>query len=1095
MDSGSGRSIIGIDYYRDVMKGDLKAVKVTSPDDRVKVANDEYVDILGNVEVELELGQKKGKVEFGIMNAGRDIIVGTNILYYWKAVIDVHGEVIRFGDGSIHPIYITEKIQRKNRIDEVNLISEKTMIVPPRSVKYLKLNVGPVGDKRDYIIKSNLFKDRKLTIRAGLVTPNSKGVVVIPVVNYNKSAVYIKKSSTVAKIEPVEVIDQSELEKEDRYKEIENQIKTMNMSEDTDLTESQIQEIRNLLLSQKDVFARNPKRPERTTRVKHKINTGDHPPIKQRSYRQSPTEQEIIEKEVREMLANGVIRLSKSPWSSPVVLVKKKDGTIRFCVDFRKLNEITKKDVYPLPRIDETLNKLKGMKYFTALDLASGYWQVEIDEEDKEKTAFITAIGLFEFNVMPFGLCNAPATFQRMMDEVFQDMDWKAGEDYIDDIIIASENLEEHKQDISKVFQKLKSFGLSVKLSKCKFAKTKLVYLGHLVSQMGIQPDLEKTKVIDTLNPPKDLKGLRRFLGLVGYYRRFINKFSKIAYPLNQLLQKGKIYNWNNECQVAFETLKRKLVEAPILAFPDFSKEMILYTDASTLGVGAILSQNIDGKERVISYASRSINKHERNYSPTELECLAVVWAVNYFRHYIYGRKFTIVTDHSALKYLMEIKSPSGRLARWALKLQEYEMEIKHRAGRVHNNVDALSRIEDNVIKMMKGPEIEDELSHLTSDIAQSWIKKMKNFEYELKPRESIKVIDDREKEERNKQLRIQQLADPYLKMLIDYLEHKVVPEDERKAREVIAESASCEMIQDVLVRMVTIGTDERKYARIMIPFKMRTKILEEFHDSLVGGHLGVKKTYEKISSRYYWRGMFKDVKSWVRACLDCSMRKGNTNKKMGLYNSLVVNRPLEVMGIDIEGPLPKTKEGFKYILVCTDLFTKWVDTIPLKRVDAVEVAKALVEKVFCIGRIPEKILSDRGPQFINSTMEEVKKLWKVSQLTTAPYHQQANGQTERFNRTLLSMLSMYVAAHQRDWDEYLPYVTFAYNTSIHESTGKSPFEAVNARKPRLPNEMTVELDQYLTLEEYQNEYVKSISRIQQEIRDYQNKMKQKRDE
>lgn len=399
-----------------------------------------------------------------------------------------------------------------------------------------------------------------------------------------------------------------------------DQIDALDLQKDSDLTQEQIRKLRLFLKVNAHVFLPNPKGPTRTPRIKHSIRTGDHPPIKQRGYRLSPAENEYIAKEVQKMEKNKVVRKSSSSWLVPVVLTKKKDGTLRFCTDYRKLNNVTKKDVYPLPRIDETLEKMRGMKYFTSLDLASGYWQVEIEEKDKEKTAFSCSLGLFEWNVMPFGLTNAPATFQRLMDEVILGIDWDIGADYMDDLIIGSLSFEEHLNHLQKVFDRLTEYGLTIKLQKCTWCKHKL----HEISHDGIGPNPSKTDAINKMQPPMNVQGLKRFLGMTGFYRRFIRHYATIADPLNKLLRKDSLWRWDEACQEAFNILKQKLQSAPILAYPDFSKPFTLHTDASIIGLKAVLCQEQDGKEQVIAYASRSVTKEERKWGITELECLAV---------------------------------------------------------------------------------------------------------------------------------------------------------------------------------------------------------------------------------------------------------------------------------------------------------------------------------------------------------------------------------------------------------------------------------------------------------------------------------------
>lgn len=427
--------------------------------------------------------------------------------------------------------------------------------------------------------------------------------------------------------------------------------------------------------------------------MQHHIDTQQEHPIRTAPYRRSPQEQEIIKAEIDTMLRDGIIQRSTSPWASPVVLVTKKDGSVRFCVDFRKLNEATVKDTYPLPRIDDTLDALHGARYFTTLDLAAGYWQIKMEEESRAKTAFVSKHGLYEFNVLPFGLCNAPATFQRLMDTVLAGLTWKECLVYLDDILVFSKTFEEHLVNLANVFDRLRTGCLKIKASKCQFLEPSVDYLGHVISVDGIRPNPKKIASVKAFAHPKTKKDIMAFLGLCGYYRRFIPDMATIAAPMCRLLQKTVDWQWDEECEYSFQALKKRLVSSPVLRSPDFARQFTIYTDASNYGWGAVLAQHDDeGGEYVIQYASRSFTAPQRNYQTTEKECLAVIEAIKAFRPYLHGREFVIVTDHAALRQLLGTKEATGRISRWIMHLQQYTFVVQHRAGNKHLNADAISR-------------------------------------------------------------------------------------------------------------------------------------------------------------------------------------------------------------------------------------------------------------------------------------------------------------------------------------------------------------------------------------------------------------------
>ncbi len=462
---------------------------------------------------------------------------------------------------------------------------------------------------------------------------------------------------------------------------------------DKGLTPSQHHALFSLIKRYKSVVAENPKAPRFTSIVEHAIDTGSHPPIKQRSYRTSHQVQQKIREEVNEMLNNGIIRPSNSPWASPVVLVLKKDGNVRFCTDYRKLNAITRKDSYPLPRIQETIDVIGKAKWFSTIDFCSGFWQIPVREADIPKTAFITRDGLYEYVRMPFGLCNSPSTFQRTMDVLLTGMNNRCALVYIDDILIFSNSFEDHLNDLEELFIRLVDTGFSIKLSKCWFGKREVDYLGHTINENGVSPDKKKLEAITRFPYPTNLTELRSFLGMLNYYNQFIQDFAHIASPLYQLTKKGVKFEMNDTCHNAVDILKAKLTNAPILRHPDFERPFIIYTDASNVALGVVLAQKDEsGNEYVVAYGSRSLSSVERKYTVTERECLAVLFGVKIFRPYVYGTRFTVVTDHGSLTWLFKLRDPEGRLGRWSLKLQGMDMKIEHRAGTKHGNADGLSR-------------------------------------------------------------------------------------------------------------------------------------------------------------------------------------------------------------------------------------------------------------------------------------------------------------------------------------------------------------------------------------------------------------------
>ena len=698
--------------------------------------------------------------------------------------------------------------------------------------------------------------------------------------------------------------------------------------------------------------------------------------------------------EVNRMLEQNIIRPSSSPWSSPVVMVQKKDGSWRFCIDYRKLNSVTHRDAYPLPRIDATLDSLTGCQYFTTLDLAAGYWQVGLEEGDKEKTAFTTRQGHFEFNVMPFGLTNAPATFQRLMECTLAGLTHEQCLIYLDDIIVFSSSFPTHLERLRNVFTALRQANLQLKLSKCSFGQKEVQYLGHIVSATGIKPDPRKIEAVSCYPAPGSVRELKQFLGLTSYYRKFIPNYAHIAEPLYKILRgPKKLFTWTTSCQQAFDHLKSKLVQPPVLGYPDFSIPFILHTDAFETAVGAVLSQCTDGHERVVSYWSRQLTKAERNYSTIEREALAVIGAIKEFYPYLYGFNFQLVTDHNPLTSLRDIKDVGGRLARWILYLQQFNFTWEHRAGKHHSNADAMSRLPPTNPVLGVFQQLSPNIDGIKTD----------------------------------------QHTDEILSPIISALSNRSpLPAD-------VAPGLRRSILEDgVLCRRFHPSSSTEGYLQVVIPDTLKSVVLEQLHNQ--SGHLGIHKTLEKVKERFYWPGYESDTTTWIQECKECQKRNQPQPAQQAPLGTLNSSYPFEKVSWDIMGPLPVTSSGNKYIIVITDIFSKWVEAFPIQSTDTQTLATIFVNEVICRYGTPSYLHSDQGTNFTSNLMAAVCDLLGIEQTRTSSYHPQGNGQVERFNRTLEAMLAKVVSDHQRDWDSHLPRVLFAYRTAIHETTGFTPF-------------------------------------------------------
>ncbi|GAA6104764.1 protein turtle homolog B-like [Tachysurus ichikawai] len=456
-------------------------------------------------------------------------------------------------------------------------------------------------------------------------------------------------------------------------------------------TDTQTQrELKNLMLSWPTVCNQET---GQTEVVKHRIITTDERPVRKKAYKISIEKQSFVESQIQELLEKKIIRPSSSPWAAPVVVVQKKDGGSRLCVDYRGLNAKTYLDAYPMPQIQDILESLHGAAVFTTLDLRSGYWQLEMEADSVQKTAFTTSSGLYEFLHLPFGLKNAAASFQRLMEHVLRELKGKCCMVYIDDGVVFSKNKQDHLQHLQQVFNCLHKAGLTLNLKKFNFIQKSLTFLGHVVSSEGIKTDPAKVSAVSSFPVPQSLKDVQRFLGLAGWYHRFIPKFSEKAAPLHALKKMNSTWTWTDQCQQAFDLIKQDLTQAPVLLSPDFNQTFRVQTDASEIGLGAVLTQESAGGEHVIAYASRLLRGAEKSYSVAEKECLAVVWAVEKWRPYLEGRPFEVVTDHAALTWAFQHPKPSSRLVRWTIRLQGFHFTVKYRKGQCNVVPDVLSRV------------------------------------------------------------------------------------------------------------------------------------------------------------------------------------------------------------------------------------------------------------------------------------------------------------------------------------------------------------------------------------------------------------------
>lgn len=792
-----------------------------------------------------------------------------------------------------------------------------------------------------------------------------------------------------------------------------NSIVTSSTSSDVyvnpELSEPQRLRVQELLQSFTDVVVPDIKAGGKSATDPHILDLMTDKPIRVPRRRMGPVREEEMVRQVLKLEEQGICERIRSPYYAPALLIKKKDNSWRFCVDYSALNKVTRHDSYPIPHIDIVLGKLKGCNYFSVFDLASGFWQIPIRQEDKEKIAFGTPIGIFTWNVMPFGLSGAPATFQRIMDDVLSEFA-EFCIVYFDDIMVFSKTFNDHLKHLDTVLSRLRERALLAKSTKCRIGLREIDFLGHRVSGEVIATSPTLTDKIKSCRPPKNASEVRKFLGLSGYYRKFIKDYSTVAEPLVRLTDLKKDFHWSHQCQNAFDTLIDKLTSQPVLAQPDYSLEFVLYTDASDVGIGAVLSQIPKGEKYsnkaiypVIGYFSKALNAAQRNYATTDKEILAIVESVKHFNHFL-ENKFTLVTDHIALTHLLKKKEATGKFARWILELSNYNFDIVHRPGINHENADVPSRppiisLSTSMFVAAKAPESEFDIKSAQKD-------------------------------------------DAFCAACIKYLKTGALPTDTKLSQLITSYAGSLTLKDDLLLYIDAPVKHHTREAslRLYIPKSLTETIIKQYHDSPEsGGHSGFMKTLLKIRLKYFWHGMSKDVNNYTKACNTCHKTKPNHQKLHGTMQPIFTTRPWQIIGIDVTGPLPKTTQGNEYIVFFIDLFTRWVEAFPTKDYESTTIGELFYNEVVSRYGCPESVITDQGSSLISKSAKNLYKALGIDKRQTTTYHPQSDGATERVIGTIKTMLTSYVNKDRNNWDKLLTPMLTVYRNTPHSATNNTP--------------------------------------------------------
>lgn len=953
--------------------------------------------VLGSANVDIKVDLLQAELPILIVPdhlQSMPVLIGRSILNKKGAITVMRDGNARIFNAELAELPQLEQLPPKKII----LRAKETINIPPNHIGVVNCSTSDnyVGD---IIVDFRYsFEPTKESILPRCVTsaPDAR----IPILNMSESTMWFIQNKVVARGTPcIEDDIQVNVNKININKLTKFSMDDLNGCLTGNISDSEKNKLLLLLNKYRDCFAQNIYELRAIKNVEMSIHLNDNKPVTYRPYRLSLHEREKVRDMVNDMLNAGIVRESQSPYSSPIVLVKKKNGETRMCVDYRSLNAKTIRDCFPLPRVDDHLEILKGCNYFTTLDMASGYHQIKMAEDSIQKTAFVTPDGQYEYLRMPFGLVNAPAMFQRTINQILGSMRFSTALAYMDDILVPSMSFESGLIALADVFEKFRNAGVTLRLGKCQFFKNQIDYLGHEISSSGVRPGTTKIKAVEHFPTPNNVHQVRQFVGLCSYFRKYVKDFAQVARPLTSLTKKDVSFEWGATQSKAFEELKRRLIERPILAIYNPKLDTELHTDASKLGLGGILLQKQENnKLKPVMFYSRQTTKEEQRYHSYELETLAIVNSLRRFRVYLLGLQFKVVTDCNALRTAMTKRDLIPRIGRWWLITQEFSFSVEYRPGTKMAHVDALSR------NPVDDPQETQEIDILQVDITNDdWVL-------------ATQLTDDR------------------CKHLIEVLSRKPQDAEERQIH------------KDFEVKNHKLYAKTSDGIKWYVPKAARRVVTMYHHDNM--GHFSIEKTLKNIRSNYWFPRMKKYVSRYISACLQCAYNKVPSGKKEGFLHPIPkATIPMDTVHVDHLGPFVKSTKGNAYLIMAIDAFTKFLFVKPVRSTQARPV-KDFLENVFQTFGVPRRIICDRGSCFTSETFTAFTKELGIKVVLNATATPRANGQIERYNRTILTAIST-TYENERKWDSTISSVVFSINSSVNKATGKSPYELLFGYKPR----------------------------------------------
>ena len=957
-----------------------------------------------------------------------DLLLGCDLLSQERYSIDARRRVMMWGGAP----YVVNYLQRqKNQVDRVQLDPsdlfrpEETFqnlnLTKPEKLAPYQTRFVPIKVKQDPGASLIVYPQSHFSHNSHpfLVTVDTEQNVHLPLMNASKTEKTFRVGTVVGSVEPIEI---TACQSTQDTPQIQNDLlphndqasgqgtRTQRLGELVKkqkwqhLTPAQRDELRQLILSHDPLFILDEKELGTIHGPPAHIKVDNPNPSRGRMYRYPERAKQLIADMLTDMEEREIIERSTAAWLSPIVLVNKPDGTKRMCLDYRHVNKHLAADVYPLPRLEELVEQAAGHPYYVTLDMREAYFQVMLDEASRDLTTFSDGVTLYRFRRLPFGLNCSPAIFSRRMASLLTPLLQKGWvKNYLDDLILWAPTFTELIDRLSQLFTLLAENGVKLNLSKCTFGLKEVSFLGNRISEAGSTPDPKNIEAIANTKPPKTVKEVRRFLGMCGFYRRHVPAFAKIATPLTQLTRARTTFHWTESCQRAFETLKDCLVNAPVLVKVQLDQPFILTTDASNTHVGAVLSQpQPDGSNKPVGYFSKKLGSCETRYSATDKEALAIVLACRHFHHYLWGTRFTVVTDHQPLTSVFKRKTKSPRMNRWILEMREYNYEIQYVKGKDNYVADYLSR----------------PVQVVTRDSPQSWLG--------LNAQQFVE----------------RQREDAVWAELVDYLQGGKLPL--RKLPKTTLQQF--ELVEELLY-YVREKSDGSLHHSLVVPRSLIVKAVQHAHE--LSGHLGQKKTITRAEDLFYWPNLKTDVCDFVKKCVTCQRFKGEKGLQQQWKELPAVTKPLERIGIDLTD-MVAGNHGFRYSLTVVDHYSRFVRFFPLKTKHTTHVTQALGQYVADYGP-PGGIVLDNGGEFTSAEFQQFCHHQHIQLFYTTPYHPQGNGITERLHRTLKSILSALCQGHPLRWPQLLHACETTMNQAVHTTTGQQPFFLFfNRYPPRL---------------------------------------------